>query len=203
MLITYGNMQRAGVALNMTLAEAENASEVKSDGESLLRVVVKEHKTSSTYGPAIIYIKKDMPSFNCYLSERQRKNIDSELFLLRSNGTPYDKHYMRFVQALVTSVGYTRKVPTPTEGRKAGATVARESFDDGEMEAVSRHMTHSSSTSEKYYRDKHCLKRSVKGYKLIQSVTKQHDPPASFTAMVLNHFKSEIESGKTPTLTDC
>lgn len=76
-------------------------------------------------------------------------------------------------------------------------------MDDGEMEAVSRHMTHSSSTSEAYYRDKHSLSRSLKGFELVQSVTTPTDTLPSFSMTVYEHFKADIESQKTPTLANC
>ena len=104
-------------------------------------------------------------TYKWYLKARVEVVTIENKLLVRYNGGSYDKHYMRFVAAFCRIIGFEGKVPSLTSFRKAGATVARERLGDGEMEQVSRQMSHSSHTSEAYYRTKIWGKRSLAAFK--------------------------------------
>ena len=53
--LTYRNWQRPGPALNLTLSEANEATE--KDGKLIIHSA--SHKTALTYGPAILVLKGD------------------------------------------------------------------------------------------------------------------------------------------------
>lgn len=195
MKLTYGNMQRAGVALNLTVEEATMAREVQDDetGVSFLKLFVKVHKTSNTHGPAVIYLDDvGKIAFEAFLNARMRMSPELfEPFMVHFSGTTYDKNYMRGISKLLNKMGFNGQIPNLTELRKAGATKARDCLTDGQMESVSKHMTHSSTTSEQYYRDTHSSKRSLEAFKLIKNVTTKTttvDEPLSFGGCVYEYF---------------
>lgn len=199
--------QRAGVALNLTVEEATSAREVQDNetGVSYLKLFVKIHKTSNTHGPAVIYLDDVRQiAFEAFLNVRMR--ISPELFepfMVHFSGTTYDKNYMRGVSKLLNKMGYSEKIPNLTELRKAGATKARDSLTDGQMESVSKHMTHSLTTSEHYYRDTHSTKRSLEAFKLIKNVTTEtEDEPLSFGGCVYEYFRKRNTCMKA-TLEEC
>ncbi len=103
---TYSNLQRAGAALNMTVGEARNAKTVTDDdGNTFIRVLVRTHKTSGTYGPASVFLTDSViPTFNCYIKEREDTD-DKEEFLIRHNGASFKKHYVRFIKEYTSRIG--------------------------------------------------------------------------------------------------
>ena len=144
--LTYNNLQRAGAATNLTVAEAKQGKIVVQDGERYLRLFVSKHKTAKTYGPATLYLKGfDLRLMEKFMGIRATASPEEPL-LMRSSGTPYRSHYQRYLQQYCKYCGID-KVPTITQYRKAGSTVAKQALPQGTMAQVSRHMGHSSSQS--------------------------------------------------------
>ena len=116
------------------------------DGERYLRLFVSKHKTAKTYGPATLYLKGfDLRLMEKFMGIRATASPEEPL-LTRSSGTPYRSHYQRYLQQYCKYCGID-KVPTITQYRKAGSTVAKQALPQGTMAQVSRHMGHSSSQS--------------------------------------------------------
>lgn len=85
--ITYGNFQRAGAAINLTINEASKACTIQpSDAahSQRLRMFVADHKTASSIGPANIYLDShDIELFQHYL--RKDSEQPSSLTLCSSD----------------------------------------------------------------------------------------------------------------------
>ena len=91
--------------------------------------------------------------FDKYI-KRIRSNIPTTAnttnALVTGNGKPFTQ-YLHYVKSLAKEYGITN-MPNPTSCRKEAATKAVSLLSKDKMETVSRHMGHSSTTSEKYYR---------------------------------------------------
>ena len=200
---TFKNLQRAGAAINMTLDEANNFREQRSDGKLFLQVMVEKHKTATTYGPAVVYLSGNAIScFHYFLNLRNKADEDgNNNFLIRSNNSLYVKHYNRYVTEYAKSVGITfDKIPSITQFRKIGSTMAMEDLTQAEMEHVSTQMGHSSATAEKYYCTATAGSKSLGAFKSLTSVIKSNE---SIALDFSQAFASSIEERKTPSLYDC
>ena len=125
-------------ATNLTVAEAKQGKIVMQDGERYLRLFVSKHKTAKTYGPATLYLKGlDLRLMEKFMGVCATNSPD-ELLLIRSSGTPYSSHYQRYLQQYCRYCGID-KVPTITQYRKAGSTVAKQALPQGTMAQVSSH----------------------------------------------------------------
>ena len=223
--LSYKNFQRAGPAINMTLNEAESAQLVHDEsGEERLKLVVSKHKTASTYGPATLYLTRDDSRLFFHYRDYLRPDIptssECEAFLVRSNGQSYEKNYARYVQIYAKSLGL-EKPPSLTATRKAGATAGCSALPKRAMEDLSRHMSHSSSTSELYYRVRKGGRQSLEAFKNIQKLSGKCkvyngnkfknflvDPPQihlpdNFDEAIDVFFKEEIGNKTTPSLKKC
>ena len=170
----YKNFQRAGPAINMTLKEVAEATYVGEDEDTMLKIIVSNHKTAKTYGPAVLYLSLDDSAiFNHYIEEI-RPNIatsaECDIALLRANGLSFRNNYSHIIRAYAIEVGLTR-IPSLTAVRKAGAVTGRAVLSNPEMEAMSRQMSHSSATSELYYRVRKGGKQSLSAFKWMQMLT--------------------------------
>ena len=170
----YKNFQRAGPAINMTLKEVAEATYVGEDEDTMLKIIVSNHKTAKTYGPAVLYLSLDDSAiFNHYIEEI-RPNIatsaECDIALLRANGLSFRNNYSHIIRAYAIEVGLTR-IPSLTAVRKAGAVTGRAVLSNPEMEAMSRQMSHSSATSELYYRVRKGGKQSLSAFKSMQMLT--------------------------------
>ena len=134
-IFTYKNMHRAGAAINMTLTEAKSAKQMKDDeGNIFLKLLVKQHKTATTYGPATVYVdKEEIPIFNWYMEQR-RKVDETTTFLVRHNGSTYTKHYTRYMRQFCDELGIKGEMPNITRTRKAGAKATSAQLTSGEMD---------------------------------------------------------------------
>ena len=113
-------------ATNLTVAEAKQGKIVMQDGERYLHLFVSKHKTAKTYGPTTLYLKcLDLRLMEKFMGVCATVSPD-ELLLIRSSGTPYSSHYQRYLQQYCRYCGID-KVPTITQYRKAGSTVAKTS----------------------------------------------------------------------------
>ena len=140
----------------MTLKEANEAEFVSHGNEDdKLKIIVSKHKTAKSYGPAILYLSQDDATMFVHYRDSIRPNIPTssncDLLLVKANGEPFTKNYSYLVQTYAKSIGLIHKPPSLTATRKAGG---KSILTNKEMEEMSRHMTHSTSTSEMYYRNR-------------------------------------------------
>ena len=156
------------------------------DGERYLRLFVSKHKTAKTYGPATLYLKGlDLRLMEKFMGVCATNSPD-ELLLIRSSGTPYSSHYQRYLQQYCRYCGID-KVPTITQYRKAGSTVAKQALPQGTMAQVSSHMGHSSSTAERYYQTRMAGSESLSAYREISNITTPD--PVSIESFFEDHVK--------------
>ena len=172
----YKNFQRPGPAINMTPKEADEAVYVKSDGEEdKLKILVSKHKTARSYGPAILYLSQDDATMFIHYRDNVRPQIPTssqcDVFLVRANGMTYAKNYARYVGLYSKAIGLKDKPPSLTTTRKSGATAGKSCLSNKEMEELSRHMMHSSFTSERYYRNLQLEKESLQTFEKIQKIS--------------------------------
>lgn len=126
----------------------------------------RAHKTSSSHGPATLVLEgTDAFLFEQFLSKmRPTIQSNSDRVLVTGKG-----RLLALYRDLVASLCRRfdiAELPTPTEIRKAGATLA---IDQGSnkatMEELAKQMTHSTSTSETYYWDRNRAEEAVKTFK--------------------------------------
>ena len=170
-VLTYGNWQRPGAAINLTLKEALEAKFV----DDKLVVHCLNHKTAGAYGPAVMVLKDhDAHVFQFYLNVvrptlASSSTGDNELALVSCNGRPLH-NYRDLVSSLTKQFGL-KDLPNLTTIRKSGATAAVTSLNKDNMELLSSHMSHSSSTSERYYRHRQRDASAVTAFDQIQSIS--------------------------------
>lgn len=167
--LTYKNWQRPSPALHLTLSEAKEAVLI----EGKLTIHCRTHKTASTYGPAILVLEgQDIDLFKMYI-DSVRPNIPTcstnTVALLTSNGRPLT-HYRDLLLSFTKKLGLAM-LPNFSTIRKAGATATVSSQGVKALEVISEHMSHSRSTSEKYYRMRRRDQGAVDAFKVIQDIT--------------------------------
>ena len=147
------------IAINLTLDEAND----------LVYVLSKVHKTTKTHGPARLTMEPVIHSvFNKYL-QFIRKTIPTSTNVNNAFITGKGKDFTQYIyhiRTLCKEYGILN-VSNPTACRKEAATLAVSSLPKEQLENVSLHMGHSSSTSEKYYRSR----------------KRPHEVTSAFTAM--------------------
>ena len=148
---TYSNLQRPGAVINMTMPEA-TAATPREDGHFIYSSA--DHKTGNVYGPAHMVLNPQTANlFSICLSDVRPTIItSSDKALVTYNGSPLT-HYRHFIRSLCTKF-HLQMLPNLTTMRKAGAIAAVSDLPPSEMEVVSHHMSHSSSTSERFYRER-------------------------------------------------
>ena len=123
---------------------------VIKDERQFLKILVSRHKTASTYGPANLFLNaEDFQLFEYYYELRINETDDNSLPFFVINDSSLEKRYTQHIQDFAKFFKIDTVIPTPTDYRKAGSTQALSSTTQSQMEHVSRHMTHSSSTAER------------------------------------------------------
>ena len=218
--LSYKNFQRPGPGINITVQEADQATfQHHEEIGRVLRVIVTDHKTASTYGPAILFLTElDAQLFLRY-HDQVRPNIPTASqnpnFLVRANGVTFANRCKR--------LGMTDTPITMTKARKAGAQFGRDVLPDKRLEQMSRQMTHSALTSEHYYRSRSIKQRSLEAFadisklssnssfKIFSSIIlylflyieKQKSlpkPPQDFKQALKVYFKNHIDEQNTTSL---
>ena len=172
MCLTYKNWQRPGAVIRMTLEEAQ--AYVMKDNKLVVKTF--HHKTGQAHGPAVMVLDGDDATlFQMYLN-KVRINISTssstQSAFVTSHGSPLT-NYRDLVHSLTNRLGIPL-FPNITAVRKAGATAAVSSLPDDVMEQVSQHMSHSKSTSERYYRMRGRATSAVTAYGNIKQITSKN-----------------------------
>ena len=194
--ITYGNWQRAGAALNLTLAEAQAARLV--DGK--YTIAVADHKTGQSHGPAVLVLSQsDGRIFQHYLNTVRPllpcSSQNSDVALLTSRGKSLT-NYIGLLKTLTKRYGLGR-LPTITLCRKAGATdTVEQGATREDLERLGEHMSHSVETSEKYYRQRH--RRNV----AVATHTAIHQTMSEYLKFTLYWFSISCISGRSTAVTE-
>ena len=169
--MVYKNWQRLGPAIMLTIEEAEwDVAVTRDDGKLVLHS--KCHKTSTTYGPASLVLEgTDDFVFKEFLSKaRPTVQTDSDTVLVTSRGRPLT-HY-RYLVASLCRRFELEELPTPTEVRKSGATLAvDQQSDQATMEELGKHMTHSTATSQRHYRDRNRAEQAVSAFEKMKAIS--------------------------------
>ena len=170
MCLAYKNWQRPSAIIRMTLSEAHSFSE--KDDKLLLQC--RAHKTGQTYGPAVMVLEgHDIELWKLYFKKVrptiQGANELKDIAIITSSGSPLT-HYRDLVISLTNRLGIT-SFPNITTVRKAGATEAVSSLTDESMEKISEHMSHSKSTSERYYRMRNRHSSAIAAFVDIKTIT--------------------------------
>ena len=166
--LTYSNLQRPGAVINMTVPEA-TAAIPGEDGHFVYTSA--DHKTGNVYGPAHMVLNPQAAHlFSMYLKDVRPTIVSSsDKALVTYNGSPLT-HYRDLIRSLCTKF-HLQMLPNLTTMRKAGATAAVSDLPPSEMEVVSHHMSHSSSTSERFYRERNRTTEAQQAFKAISAVT--------------------------------
>ena len=164
-------MAEAGAAVNMTIDEASAAVEERS---SRLAVHCRVHKTGLSYGPAVMVLEgKDVGhSWHYFQTIRPKQKIIASCantFLVSGNGKPFTNN--RDYCASLTHKFGLPKLPNSTSTRKAGATRAVSTVEKDQLEVVAQHMTHSTATSEKCYRNRQRTATAVTAFEAIKTIS--------------------------------
>lgn len=171
--LVYRNWQRPGPAIALTIAEATRDCAVgRADGKLVLNS--RTHKTSASYGPASLVLEgSDVDLFKKFLTVTRpgvTTSSTTDSVLVTGRGQPLTS-YRDHVNALCRKF-HLGPMPTPTQMRKVGASSAvQQNVGQSAMEEISKHMTHSSAVSEKYYRDLHRADKAVAVYECMKSIS--------------------------------
>ena len=131
-----------------------------------------KHKTATTYG--LLITELDITYFHYYSKEIQEteSNNENDVFLARSKSAKLSNHYQRYIVEYTTFFNIPVKPPKLTNYRKASSTQAIQNVTMAAMDHISCHMTHSTTTAEKYYRAHEASGQSLAAYENISSITK-------------------------------
>ena len=178
MNLTYGNWQRPGAAINVTISEANS---FKTNNEKII-VTSTNHKT---YGPAVMALEGLAKEAFFFYINNIRKNIPTpssvDNALVTSNGQPMS-HYCDHIKSITGRYGF-KDFPTLTEICKCGATSASIHQNEQELKKISEHMSYSKATSSRYYRMRSRMQFAVSAHTTIQTITSK-----------LRHFSSQFIS---------
>ena len=210
--LAYKNLQRAGAAVGMKLRELAEAQYKERGDHQYLVITVKEHKTASS-SPAKIVVKDgDITVIRNYQKVIRPciTNKSEGYFLVNAAGEKIS-HLNQLLQRL-DKVG-DATFPTLTQARKVGATEhTRAECSYTEAAGLSRHMSHTLSTSHQYYQANVTAEEHIDTFERISSLGKRKTgtpPPlqamrrawtAGQTQSIELYFNHEIESGKSITL---
>ena len=143
----------------------------EKDGKLIIHSA--SHKTALTYGPAILVLKGDDTIYFKHYIQNIRPKISTrssmECALVTARGQPLH-HYRDMINSLCRKLGVP-DLPTLTVTRKAGATLAVAQTTQETMENISAHMSHSKSTSERYYRFRHKNEAAVAAFNQITDLS--------------------------------
>ena len=181
MNLIYGNLQSPGPAINLTISEVNS---FKTNNEKNI-VTSAKHKTSLTYGPAVMALEELAKEAFFFYINNIRKNIPTsssvDNALVTSNGQPMS-HYWDHIKSITGKYGF-KDFPTLTDIRKCGATSALIHQNEQELEKISEHISCSKATSSRYYRMRSRMQSAVSAHTTIQTITSK-----------LTHFSSQFIS---------
>lgn len=149
--LIYTNTQRPGVVQFMETTEYLNRLTV--NGSVVINVC--HHKTVTARGPAKIVVTDPLiiTLLDEYYNEIRKKLrgqnacLEKRFFLL-SNGNEFSKVYQCMKQVATL---FHFDLPSPTLNRKMLISDAVESLPSENVKKIQKYMSHSESTSEKYY----------------------------------------------------
>ncbi len=151
-LLTFKNWQRAGAVVHMTAEEFHEARREPVEGEELLVVMVKAHKTGIKGSAKLTLASGDAKCLVRYY-RHIRPKLDpacwNDCFLLLPGGKPVEQVYqvMRKLEVFGTPV------PSATRVRKIGATVSAQTLTSArDVSLIGTHMSHTLETQQEYYR---------------------------------------------------
>ena len=177
------------------------------DGPLLIRA--HHHKTAVT-GPArLIVMGHDQQRLEEYVNHL-RKQVDPmnhvENLFVYPGEQPITNLTNR-LQPLARHYGHM--VPTATTIRKAAATKGAKELSYGEMATLSKQMSHSTETSQRYYQALSSDKQALEAYHTIQRMQHDHTTKKrqAFSdeeeKLIKDYYSGSIKRGKTPALHVC
>lgn len=146
----FNNAQRPGVVRHMTISEYKQREYI----DDKVVITVLNHKTSTSQGPASIVITTELEEMiNQYLTY-VRKTIVANTDELKDNlfltitGNEFKK-ICETIQLVASK--FDLSTPSPSVHRKVIASEGRKYLDEGGMRSLASHMSHSETTSRKFY----------------------------------------------------
>ena len=148
--LIYPNAQRPGIVKNLTVSEFFDRKMIDRDK---ILIKVFQHKTIAAHGPASIIISKAIDNLLSQYHNGVRKGITPKpsmenRFFLTSSGNEFRK-ITETIQHVAKQ--FDLPMPTPCLFRKVIATAGQSSLDDQAMRSLSNHMSHSATTSARFY----------------------------------------------------
>ena len=168
------NGQRTGVILNAKLSEFRNGDKVE-DGKFIFHVA--QHKTSGTYGPAVIVLDKKLYHYYRIYLKKIRPNLvkgeDPNGLFLNNDGTNLSRQTFNnnirrhFEQAInVKNVSPTLlRMSLVSIMEKAGTT-------SEDMAKLAHQFTHSTQTQQRWYAIDRGIKKAVSAVKVMEDTRK-------------------------------
>ena len=184
--ISIDNANRAGALANMTVAEYNRMA--KESDEFV--VLVKNHKTVSTHGPARIVFSPKLKSWmDVFLREVRLKFTASnaepdKCVFVTSNGEPMVSSQINKALKSVWKKAEVEGAPSSTLFRKSAVSSVHSRSEGNEARGnLADLMAHNVSTATRFYRLQEKSKSSVKASKHLRQVMRGEDESPSISTV--------------------
>ena len=171
--ISIDNANRAGALANMKIGEFKR---MKKEGEDNV-ILVKDHKTLATHGPARIILSAKLSSWvNIFVNEVRSKvsgstNDNGSHVFLSWNGEALASSQISKAMKSVWKKAAVGGVPSSTLLRKSAVSGLHKTTDSNEKQGnLADLMAHNVETARKYYRLQEKSKSSVEASRQLRSV---------------------------------
>lgn len=184
--ISIDNANRAGALSNMTVAEYDRMA--KESDEFV--VLVKNHKTVSTHGPARIVFSPKLKSWmDVFLREVRLKFTPSntgpdKCIFITSSGEPMVSSQSNKAIKSVWKKAEVEGAPSSTLFRKSAVSTVHSCSESNEARGnLADFMAHNVSTAMRFYRLQEKSKSSVKASKHLRQVMREEDESPSISTV--------------------
>ena len=210
--ILYKSWQRPGAICNVTLDEFKAAKMVVKDGKVVFIISVAEHKTGREGHAKLLLNTDDYNRLQQYVKSvrpLQDPNLSSKYMIVLSGHRQLDR-----MSARIKRLGsrYSLSLPTATRVRKIGSTTVALNVGGADASVITRQLSHTAKTDELHYQAIVGDEHSAQAFHSMESLRMGASPKSPgkrvpYTSQELQfiakYFKSNINSGKTPSLKKC
>ncbi len=167
-LLTFKNWQRPGAAAHLKVAEVNEATKVDVQGQQLLVIKVKEHKTGMHGSAKLTLAKSDakrLKRYQHYVRPLLDPSGTKPEFLL-----PGGKPVTQMTHLLHKLEEFGVQVPTATRVRKIRATVSARSLTSAsDIALIGTQMSHSLTTQDQHYRATKGAIHAAEGFVIMEA----------------------------------
>ena len=179
-MVMARSTSRPGAVANFTVGELERGK-LQKNGCTVYSV--KDHKTGTMGTAQLTFGGKDAKTLQQYVAIVRPQLLgsnDSDLVFVRPGGRPVSKP-RSLQEALAKVFGVT--IPSATQTRMAIASEASETLDAADRRTVSRRMSHSNITHDRYYEANVGASDTARAHQLVRDMGKKRaaTPPLSPT----------------------